>query len=284
MSAQVIGHDYAVRLVDGCAEQLLLSHSEPSKHPDYNGLSFPQSFESAFKTKLETDRHCWREASGMAFCPSTETYPISDMNWCLGATKGCLSNAHIDSSGFATTIEVMCGRKHWFLGVPLAGDSYSSFASIDTFFGEYDFDQPNPHRWRWESVYLDSTTVLYVPFLLLLSHLQLNLHHRIMRPNTLHAVATPEASLVRGKFFYSAATLRDTVYGALHDCLYNHLVTNTQHQAASIRTLYRILSVINEHLVWGKLVAIFSVISSLASKALPFQKRHMCPTCRALME
>jgi hypothetical protein len=74
---------------------------------------------------------------------------------------------------------------------------------------------------------------------------------RIMRPNTLHAVVTPEPTLVRGKFFYAMATLRDTVYGALHDCIFSHLVTNTEHQGASIRLLYRILSVVNEHYVWG---------------------------------
>jgi hypothetical protein len=164
-----VEQNYEVRLVDGCAEQLLLSHSDPSKYPDYNALSFPQAFESAIRTPLETDRYCWREASGMAFCPRTEMYPVSDMNWSLGATSGCISNAHIDSSGFATVVEVMCGAKHWFLGVPREGQTYASFARIDTFLGDYDFNEPNEHRWRWEGVYLDSTSILCAYFSLCLS-------------------------------------------------------------------------------------------------------------------
>ena len=50
-----------------------------------------------------------------------------------------------------------------------------------------------------------------------------------MRPNTPHAVFTPEHCIAYGGHYYSTANLQDTFYGIVHCLIGNNLITNTQH-------------------------------------------------------
>jgi hypothetical protein len=52
-----------------------------------------------------------------------------------------------------------------------------------------------------------------------------------MRPNTVHAVFTPEASIVH---FYSTSTMQDTLRAMVHSFVDHVKVTNTNHASASV--------------------------------------------------
>ena len=53
--------------------------------------------------------------------------------------------------------------------------------------------------------------------------------HRIMAPNTMHAVWTMENSICHGGHFYSIPTLLKTAIGVIHAFIGEALLTNTDH-------------------------------------------------------
>ncbi len=48
-----------------------------------------------------------------------------------------------------------------------------------------------------------------------------------MRPNTYHAVYTPEHSVCQGGHFYASSTMQDTFSGLVHTFICQLVVTNT---------------------------------------------------------
>jgi hypothetical protein len=50
-----------------------------------------------------------------------------------------------------------------------------------------------------------------------------------MRPNTPHAVFTPQHSIVMGGHFYSISNLQDTFHCIVHCFIGNKILTNTEH-------------------------------------------------------
>lgn len=50
-----------------------------------------------------------------------------------------------------------------------------------------------------------------------------------MRPNTFHYVITLEHSIVFGRHFYAAATIRPSVWGAIHNIMVGNMVCNEDH-------------------------------------------------------
>ena len=52
---------------------------------------------------------------------------------------------------------------------------------------------------------------------------------RFMKPNTYHYVLTLSNSITYGRHFYSASTIRQSVWGAVHCLIVGELVTNTDH-------------------------------------------------------
>lgn len=70
-----------------------------------------------------------------------------------------------------------------------------------------------------------------------------------MRPNTIHAVVTPEPSICRGGHFYAASTIQDTIYGIFHTFVSSTYVTNAVHKAASEKLLSRMLIYMYNHLI-----------------------------------
>jgi hypothetical protein len=50
-----------------------------------------------------------------------------------------------------------------------------------------------------------------------------------MRPNTPHAVFTPEHAVCHGGHFYSTSTLQQTLFGIVHAFIGGQVVTNTEH-------------------------------------------------------
>ena len=48
-----------------------------------------------------------------------------------------------------------------------------------------------------------------------------------MRPNTLHAVYTPEHAVCRGGHFYATSTIQDTFSGLVHSFVCESFITNS---------------------------------------------------------
>jgi hypothetical protein len=61
-----------------------------------------------------------------------------------------------------------------------------------------------------------------------------------MRPNTPHAVITPEHSIVYGGHFYSSSNLQDSLYGIVHCLMADTLITNNIHLETR-RLLFRMM-------------------------------------------
>lgn len=69
-----------------------------------------------------------------------------------------------------------------------------------------------------------------------------------MRPNTLHAVYTPEHAICHGGHFYAISTIQDTLFGLVHSFIAGNFVTNTDHKSS--RLLLRRIA----HFYYGALV------------------------------
>lgn len=72
-----------------------------------------------------------------------------------------------------------------------------------------------------------------------------------MRPNTIHAVYTPQSSVVHGGHFFATSTMRDTLAATFHTSVLNELMTNTDHPPA-YASLRRLIDLFHCALVEGK--------------------------------
>lgn len=54
-----------------------------------------------------------------------------------------------------------------------------------------------------------------------------------MRPNTMHAVITPDACIVHGGHFLCTSAMQDTLRGIVHSFVDHVKITNTNHPPAS---------------------------------------------------
>ena len=62
---------------------------------------------------------------------------------------------------------------------------------------------------------------------------------RIMRPNALHAVYTPENAICHGGHFFASATLKDTFSGIVHTFMADEYITNNspKHSKQALRRI-----------------------------------------------
>jgi hypothetical protein len=72
--------------------------------------------------------------------------------------------------------------------------------------------------------------------------------YRIMRPNTPHAVFTPDHSICHGGHFYATSTMQDTMFGIVNTFMSPDALTNTDHRPHGI-LLRRIAAFYHEILV-----------------------------------
>lgn len=99
-----------------------------------------------------------------------------------------------------------------------------------------------------------------------------------MRPNTPHAVFTPDNAICYGNHYFSTSNLQDTLFGIIHCFVANRLITNTDH-APSRRLLQRLMAYFFEALVRGSLLSagMFSLVSSLSSMLILFLRHWLGP-------
>jgi hypothetical protein len=76
-----------------------------------------------------------------------------------------------------------------------------------------------------------------------------------MKPSTLHAVVTFEASICHGGHFYPMSTMRNTMYGIMHTFVGSSVLTNTEHTTDSRMLLQRLVSHVYSHTVEHKFQA-----------------------------
>jgi len=99
--------------VTGLAKDLLENATPQGKI--VNGLDFPMWKDTQWDRRAyATDMVAWDHLLGSPHCGTITTpYPTGHMRWGLAGTAHTVSMFHIDSDGFATFGQVMCGKKLW---------------------------------------------------------------------------------------------------------------------------------------------------------------------------
>ncbi|KAK0502191.1 hypothetical protein EDD18DRAFT_1346767 [Armillaria luteobubalina] len=137
-------------------------------------------------------------------------YPVSATMFWLVATKGAISYIHTDCHGVGMVVEVVCGRKLWYIFHHRGSSPQDSW--IDEYMGDWDPGFiPSPDKWGTEVVLLEPGSAFY------------------MRPDTHHAVITLENSITKGHHFYATATLMKSVAGWVHTCMLEYRIVNILH-------------------------------------------------------
>jgi hypothetical protein len=84
-----------------------------------------------------------------------------------------------------------------------------------------------------------------------------NENFRIMRPNTAHAVFTPDNVICHGGHFYASSTMQDTMFGIVHTFM-SHMCSPTQtsqHMALSCVALLHFIMMSSSRSDWRKTVS-----------------------------
>jgi hypothetical protein len=100
----------------------ILSNATP-RGKIVNGLDFPMWQDAQWERRsYATDMVAWDFLHGEPYCGTATTpYPTGHVRWGLAGTAHTVSMAHIDSDGFATFVQVMCGKKLWAVYRPSPG-------------------------------------------------------------------------------------------------------------------------------------------------------------------
>ena len=129
-----------------------------------NGLDFPMWKDSQWnRCSYATDMVAWDYLHGDQHCGTgTSPYPTGHMRWGLAGTAHAVSMLHVDSDGFATFVQVACGKKLWVVyrpdpSLPLC--STNVFLSPDKF--QLDRIPPNS-AFGLEGLVLRPGDLLYV--------------------------------------------------------------------------------------------------------------------------
>ncbi|KAJ3500229.1 hypothetical protein NLJ89_g9887 [Agrocybe chaxingu] len=209
-----VGQNQNLRLRDGTVAQLLEASFLPSGKI-LNALEFPlsESPSGSMFQPFSTDMAAWRATKGLVGAWSESQIPVSDIRWALAALQWAMSFWHIDSDGFCTFVDVLCGQKWWMIGVPPEG-----IAELRTMFLRPGFDPQkiNEKIWKIEGILLPRGSRLF------------------MRPNVPHAVVTPSASICHGGHFYCMSTIQQTSASLMHSFVCSTYITNTTHHPSRL--------------------------------------------------
>lgn len=122
--------------VNGLAKDFLENAS--SQRKILNCLDFPMWKDSQWDRRVyATDMVAWDYLLGSTYCGTiTSSYPTAHVRWGLAGTAHAVSMLHIDSDGFSTFGQVMCGKKLWAVYRPspdLPLSNINAFIKSDTF-------------------------------------------------------------------------------------------------------------------------------------------------------
>ncbi|KAJ8087316.1 hypothetical protein PM082_006146 [Marasmius tenuissimus] len=135
------------------------------------------------------------------------TPPTEVSNWHLVATAVATHPCHIDTAGYRTSISIKMGLKLVIIGVPAKHPSFEE-TNGQIRFGSLEHDMMNCSGLIPRAFLLGPGDTI------------------VMRPCTLHYVATLENSICNGSHFYTASTMTDSLFGILHTFLHQNHATN----------------------------------------------------------
>ena len=230
----------------------MLACSKLKNGKSVNALSLPLPLGAFNANALSTDTVAWRD--GNKYNPKRVVhYPAKDMKWGLVALRGALHTTHIDAHGVGTFVEPLTGAKWWIMAVPLDHSvGFSQFADVSQFFSEhFDLDKSGEGLWRLEAVLLTPGSRLYVFNSFVFAYIPRLILFSYMRPNTPHAVFTPDHTICEGGHFFTTSTMADTFYGIVHAFVADSYITNTSHPSCWL-LLRRIMQLYYIGLVEGK--------------------------------
>lgn len=152
--------------------------------------------------------------------------PVRVMTWGLLAKADAVHPPHIDRPGTATFIAQEEGLKKWDLGFPPEEDADQEVGTPDAYGSELMQKRNYSRGWQWYSVLLYPGTMLYAfPVPLSSSFFTYNLN-RFMRPGTVHSVTTLQDSIAVGGHFFSAPTMKYSIYSIFHTFVGCNSITN----------------------------------------------------------
>lgn len=175
-----------------------------------------------------TDMVAWDRIRGRHHCKSITTpYPIESVRWGLAGTAHTFTSLHVDSDGFATFVQVMCGMKVWIVFRPssdLPLSSINAFEEGDTF--QLD-NIPKNAQFGLEAIVLKPGDQLYVSYNSFF--FTFSSSYRLMRPGVPHAVYGIEETIIHGGHFYCASQMQATVESLVHTFILDRFIGNTFH-------------------------------------------------------
>ncbi|KAF8174866.1 hypothetical protein BJ912DRAFT_1064510 [Pholiota molesta] len=187
---------------------------DASRSPDskiLNALEFPDPFAGIERSTFSSDSHALASVYRQEGWVKT-AIPTEHVRWGLAATTGAFHCWHIDSDGFGTFIDPVAGSKWWIVARPRGNLEHDWFQETKWLKNDaFDLDKDGKGLFDVEAILLQPGSRL------------------IMRPNTLHAVYTPEHAVCRGGHFYATSTMQDTFVGLVHAFICDKFITNTSH-------------------------------------------------------
>ncbi|KAK0243342.1 hypothetical protein EDD85DRAFT_947492 [Armillaria nabsnona] len=138
-------------------------------------------------------------------------YPKPTTTFALASMAATFSYIHLDSMGVGMVVQVLTGKKIWFLFHRRGTVVPNGY--IEEFFNDWKPGFiPDSDAWDADMLVLEPGTLLF------------------MRPNTHHAVITLEKCIVSGQHFYVSSCIEDTVVGFVHTCMWDFFITNVVHK------------------------------------------------------
>jgi len=193
-----------------------------------NGLEFPMWKDSQWdRCSYATDMVAWDYLRGKPHGGTVTTpYPTGHMRWGLAGTAHTVTSLHIDSDGFATFVQLMCGKKIWAVYSP-SPDLPLSNTDAFIFPDRFQLDRiPPKAQFGMEAVVLRPGDLLYVfvfSFNVCLSP------YRLMQPGVPHYVYGLENAVIHGGHFYSSSLIQATADSLIHTFVLSDFISNTFH-------------------------------------------------------
>ncbi|KAG6814840.1 hypothetical protein H0H87_007051 [Tephrocybe sp. NHM501043] len=216
---------------DGCLAQYreatlrqLVDIAKQKEGKAVNTLDIPGTRDTFDYPELSSERVAWD-----LMTDHKEEYPVAAMRWWLISTGWAHHMIHQDCNGLGTIIHVKTGMKILMIVTPKC--EQSDPGSIYRLCRKFQLDRVDTKEFYVEIVVLRPGDKLF------------------LRPRTLHAVITPEPTVVVGGHLYSTLTIKETVWGIYDDFIAGKFFTNTEHRKAPLAVLSCLVNLWYENLV-----------------------------------
>lgn len=122
-----------------------------------NALYAPNPNADVSLNSFASETRAYRQTTTEPYCQDRRL-PAGDLRWNIAGTKGAHHYWQIDSEGFATFIDVLCGKKLWIVARPKNPKDFFALSLWNDL--DFDVSAPNLDKWNVEAVVLTPTTRL----------------------------------------------------------------------------------------------------------------------------